>query len=271
MPRSPGFPAWAPLGFVLSSVSGSGRVQKNIPPPLEPVPQDKIVHVQLGMVARIVMAGADEQEAQRVIEGQRFAHERGVMLSSNEDIFTIEMDPADPAVALIHAVGVGVAGLALKADAAVEDFPDDKDIIVPLEDLLTIDVYSIATRIVVFYTVSGIATDYVYVEGDRIHVPLNKTVTVRMEGWDDAGRVISVQSQVFTDFGAPFSHLTEADPPVAGTAVIVPDQEGAGYFVCDLDGDPSSGVAPLQTSVLVSVVTPYATHLIEQYGIEAPA
>jgi hypothetical protein len=258
---SPGFPAWSQ--FVPSFLSLT-RGRKNIPPPLDPVVGDTI-NIPLGEIARVKMTGQDDDGITRGLEDQRFGY--GVALatlltSSNNGVFTIGPDdPPDPAVAVITSVGPGTAGLVLSADADLGPTG------LLLQKILTVNVYSIATRIALFYTAGG---NEIQAAFDVIKVPLNETTTVRVEGRDDLGNVIVLQGTVWQDDGVERYSLSQADPPDVNKRVLTPISIGSLTLPISADGDPSAGTSMVYLFPTVSVLDPLATHLVASAGIQNP-
>lgn len=230
------------------SVQVSGR---QIPPPLEAVAGKTIrIPFGAGKAARVQAVGLDALERLRDLE-----HE--IFIAQDRKVFTCSFE-RETGIVLLTPVGVGTSTLGVQGDAYIGEGE------ILLTDELTVEVYPIATQLRLYYQPAGAPREVLLpAEGGAIDLRLSGgTARVRVEGVDALGNVVPLQSQVFSTASNKF-HIDPATPPLAGTAVLVPDTLTGfieNFLDVTADGDPSDNVAPLSFQVLVRVLDTLATH-----------
>jgi hypothetical protein len=232
---------------------------QEIPPPLE-VAVGKTIRIPLGQgkIARVQVVGLDALEAIKDLEHEAFA-------STDVRVFTCTFAP-ETGLAFLTPTGVGTASLGVKADAYIGEGE------ILLTDVFTVEVYPIATQLRLYYQPAGAAREVLLPAGGGvIDLRLGSTATVRVEGIDDMGNVVPLQSQAFSTLSDKF-HIDPASPPEAGKAVLVPDALTGfleNILIVTADGDPSANkVVTLEVDVLVRVLESQATHLGMTYTLQ---
>ncbi len=199
--------------------------------------------------------------------------------SSDPEIFLVEdpespispAPPPDDEIA-IRAVSVGTATLTIRADSE-PDVPD-----VPLTDTVTIIVYRVATRLVLYYTEAGSTDELLAPLNPALQaqpkftgMPFNTTYTLRIEGRDGDGNVVPLENITWDNGGSIAFHFADVSPADPYRKILTPDDNANDrIFIITADGDPSPTAVSLSLtgSVTISTSDLLATILTETYSIE---